>query len=274
MAEPGALSLGVAEVRSRPDPRPGPGSAPQELPAPAGSRWPSRDAPPATSPPASRPRTSSRPTGEHPAVRVRTAGLRRSGPGSSTTTRTETPSRGPSGVVMAAQGTAGRAEDLEGSNHADAVVGVDAGGGFRVDPPQGDAAGGHRIGSPGPRAGVERLVARGPSKRPCSRHEGRGRCPTTRKPPSRRDVADGRPRTAPVFRGRKVLGRISNVDEVVRHEPLLLRRRLGAADIEAAIHLEAVAGDDLAIVGEGQLQAEAALARRGRAHDRDQGSRQ
>jgi hypothetical protein len=27
-------------------------------------------------------------------------------------------------------------------------------------------------------------------------------------------------------------------------------------------------------VGEGQLQAEAALARRGRAHDRDQGSRQ
>src|SRR2546425_1416499 len=54
------------------------------------------------------------------------------------------------------------------------------------------------------------------------------------------------------------------------HPSPLLDRRLGAPDVEAAVDLQAVAGDDLAALGESEAQAERALARGGRADERDQ----
>ena len=54
------------------------------------------------------------------------------------------------------------------------------------------------------------------------------------------------------------------------HPAPLLEGGLGAPDVEAAVDLEAVAGDDLAPAREREAQAEGALPGGGRADERDQ----
>src|SRR5262249_1471545 len=91
-----------------------------------------------------------------------------------------------------------------------------------------------------------------------------------RQPTPGRDAAErfaGAPRV--LRRGEIRVGR-DDVDEVVRNEGALLRKRLRAADVEAAIDRQAVAGDDLAAVAERQPERERALAGGRRPDDRDQ----
>ena len=58
--------------------------------------------------------------------------------------------------------------------------------------------------------------------------------------------------------------RIEHVDEMMRHVRALRRRRLGGADVHAAIQRHRVHRDDLGVQALGQLDAELRLARAGR----------
>ena len=65
---------------------------------------------------------------------------------------------------------------------------------------------------------------------------------------------------------------VHHVQQVMRHAGALFRGRLGAADVETAVHLQAVAGDDLAPPLEREAHGQRALAGRGGPDDGDQGS--
>ena len=79
-----------------------------------------------------------------------------------------------------------------------------------------------------------------------------------------------RRRVARVPRRRVLLGRIGDVDQVMRDAALLGERHLVGADVEAAVDRGRIAVDDLAAEAAGQRDAERALAGRGRAEDRDE----
>ena len=112
----------------------------------------------------------------------------------------------------------------------------------------------------------------GPSKRPCrSARRYRPVPPTTiGRPAAGRDRRHGLARQAPVVRGREVLVGVDHVDEVMRDGRPLRAGRLRAPDVEPAVHLQAVAGHDLAAARRGQAERERALAGGGRAGDGDQ----
>ena len=61
-------------------------------------------------------------------------------------------------------------------------------------------------------------------------------------------------------RGRVFLGRVDNVNEMMRNTALLAQRHLVGADVEAAIHRGRIAADDFAAIPDGELQRERALA--------------
>ena len=81
------------------------------------------------------------------------------------------------------------------------------------------------------------------------------------------DVLDGCQRISRVPRRRVLLGRLDDVDQMMRDAALLLRRHLVGADIEAAVDGGGIAADDLAAAPQRQLDAERALACCGRTQD-------
>ena len=83
------------------------------------------------------------------------------------------------------------------------------------------------------------------------------------------DVANRRGGVARVLRRRVLVGRIDDVDQVVRNAAPLGQRHLVGADVEAAIDRRRVAVDDLAAEPLGQRQRQRALAGRGRPEHRD-----
>jgi len=62
---------------------------------------------------------------------------------------------------------------------------------------------------------------------------------------------------------------IDDVDQVMRHLRALVERRLGGADVHAAIYLRRIDGDDLAVQVLRERHRQRALARRRRAHQED-----
>ena len=96
-----------------------------------------------------------------------------------------------------------------------------------------------------------------------------GAADQNRQPPARLDVADRGRGIARVLRGRVVVGRIGDVDQVVRDAAPIADRDLVGADVEAAIDGGRVAVDDLAAVALGDRQRQRALPGRGRAEHGD-----
>ena len=89
---------------------------------------------------------------------------------------------------------------------------------------------------------------------------------------TRGDVADAGRRVAGELRGRVDVGRIDDVDQVVRDATLLVRRHLVGADVEAPVDGGRVAVDDLAPVGARKTDPERTLAGgRGAEHGHQQG---
>ena len=119
------------------------------------------------------------------------------------------------------------------------------------------------------RSAVSRL---GPGKQPADQRAvvEAGAADENRQLAARGDVADRRRRFARVARRRVLLGRIGDVDQMVRNALLLGERHLVGADVEAAIHGGRVAADDFAVEAARERDAERALAGRGRADDRDE----
>jgi hypothetical protein len=63
---------------------------------------------------------------------------------------------------------------------------------------------------------------------------------------ARLDFRDGQLRAADELRGVEGFGQIAEVNQVMRHAGAVGGRRLGRADVESAIHLHGVGGDDFA----------------------------
>ncbi|MFN8091322.1 MAG: hypothetical protein U0599_03665 [Vicinamibacteria bacterium] len=169
-----------------------------------------------------------------------------------------------------------RAEvDLEGADHADAVARRDAPGGGGVDageqPVQARvaAAGGDPL-----EARAEGLVARRALEEAVEQGaEVEARPPGhDREPPAGPDVVEGEPGRPRELGGRVALARVGDVEQVVRDRGALGRARLRGPQVEPAIDLLAVAGDDLAAALAREAQRESRLAGRGRPGDDDQRS--
>ena len=77
-----------------------------------------------------------------------------------------------------------------------------------------------------------------------------------------------RRRIARELRGGVLLGRIDDVDEMMRNAAALGSRDLVGADVEAAIDRGRIAVDDLAVEPLGERERQRALAGRGRPEDR------
>ena len=211
-------------------------------------------------------------------VRASTRGRRAGAPGSRTRVRIRKPCSGSGADAMvAAQGAAGQEEHLQRPDHPHPVARGDMrAADFRVHPPQQPVqarvavALGH-----GPRSGgAGPGRARDPRRGLGGGRAGRGRCP-----PRRGAGAPAPPRRAP----RPAACRAYSAAEKSWPGSATSKRwcgtrrrssggRLGAAHVEPAVDLQAVAGHDLAPVRAGQLEGEGRLARGGGADDRDQGS--
>ena len=74
---------------------------------------------------------------------------------------------------------------------------------------------------------------------------------------------------ARVLRRRVLLGRIDDVDQMMRDAAAIGVGNLVGADVEPAIDRGRIAVDDLAAVALGDRQRQRALARRGRTENRD-----
>ncbi len=176
---------------------------------------------------------------------------------------------------LEADGLACQREDLERAHHADPVARLDPGRRRRVHPPQEPVE---------PRVAVafrdrgqppaQRLVARGPLE-----ETGEQGAQVEARPsgddgqaPAAPDVLQRVPRQPRGVGGGEGLVRLDHVQQVVPHLPLLLRGRLGGADVQAAVDLLAVAGDDLAAPLARQPHGQGALARGGGTDDGQEGS--
>ena len=69
------------------------------------------------------------------------------------------------------------------------------------------------------------------------------------------------------LRGVKGLGQVADVDQVMRHAGAFGGRRLGRADVESAIHLHGIGGNDFAADLFGEMQRDLGFADGGRAGD-------
>ena len=120
-----------------------------------------------------------------------------------------------------------------------------------------------------PRA--QRRVAPGPGKQAARQRAvvEAGAADENRQPAARVDVADHRRRVARVLRRGVLVGRIDDVDQVMRDAAPLGDRHLVGADVEAAIDGGRIAVDDLAAEALGERQRQRALAGRGRPEDGD-----
>ena len=72
--------------------------------------------------------------------------------------------------------------------------------------------------------------------------------------------------------GGELLFRRSDIEKMVRHELSHLGRRFVGADVETAVNLHRIAGDDLAPEPQGQVHTGSALAHACRTQDDDQPS--
>ena len=176
-------------------------------------------------------------------------------------------------LLLGRDRAAGQQVDLERADDPDAVPSVSACRGRGIEAleqpvePRVAEAGRDPL-----QAGPQRLVAGRSFEQPLQQRPQVEAGPPRhdRKPPARPDPRDRRARQARVVGGGEAGVRLDDVDQVVRHARPLRGRRLGAADVEPAVDLEAVAGDDLARVLAGEAQRERALAGGGRSDDRDQ----
>ena len=91
-----------------------------------------------------------------------------------------------------------------------------------------------------------------------------------RKAAARGDVGHGGGRIRPVARRRVHLGRLDDVDEVVRNAAALSGVELVGADVEAAVDGRRIAGNDLAVEGLRNGERQGALAAGRRANDGDE----
>ena len=114
-------------------------------------------------------------------------------------------------------------------------------------------------------AGAQLLVRTGPGKQPTrQRAIVEPRAPhENRQPVARMNVPNGRRRVARELRRGVHLGRVRDVDQMVRDAAPIFLRHLVGADVEAAVDRRRIAIDDLAVVAFGQREAEGALPRRG-----------
>ena len=85
--------------------------------------------------------------------------------------------------------------------------------------------------------------------------------------PAREDIPHGGVRRLDIARNAPLLVRLGDVYQVVRRGGELVRRRLGRADVHAAVELHGVAGDNLGVQALREQYAQARLARGGRAGD-------
>jgi hypothetical protein len=178
--------------------------------------------------------------------------------------------------MVVAERTPARAKDLEGTDDPQPIALLDARRGLRVDageqPVQAGVA--PALGDP-LQAPAEVGIARGPREEPAAERAQVQSRPARhdREAPPALDGIDRRPGQTRIVGGRELLVGIHDVDEVMRHFRPLLRAGLGAPDVEPAIHLQAVAGDDLASALAREVQGERALAGSGGPDDRHYGSR-
>jgi chorismate dehydratase len=186
---------------------------------------------------------------------------------------------GGAGVPLALVGGDGRAgllEDFEGADGSADVVEVDAGGGVGVDALKLGAArvrvhGGEALaeGGVGGRA-FEEAFEEGFDVEVCAADDdGDGVAGA--------DVVDGVVGEGEPLIDAEAVGGIDEVDEVVADAALLGGGGFGGADVEAAVDLEGVGGDDLAggagagLEGEGELDGEGGLSAGGGATDDGEG---
>jgi len=83
------------------------------------------------------------------------------------------------------------------------------------------------------------------------------------------DIANCSRRIACILRGRVLVGRSDNIDQVMRDGAPIFCRDLVSADVEAAIDSRRIAIDDLAVKSLRQRKRERGLPRGGRPDDRD-----
>ncbi len=170
------------------------------------------------------------------------------------------------------QRRAGEEEHFERPYHALAVARQDALGRWWIDPlhhavqERQPAAVGNRL-----EPSAQRLVGWRPRKQSAGKRaivEPRA-ADDNRQVASRLDLADGARGIHCELRGGVDLGRIGDVDQVMRNAAAFVERHLVGADVEPAIDRRRVAVDDLAAEALGQRQRQRALAAGGRAENRD-----
>ncbi len=85
--------------------------------------------------------------------------------------------------------------------------------------------------------------------------------------PPAADIGDGVPGGFDKGAGRKDLGGIGDIDEMVANPPARVGIGFVGADVESPVDGERVGGDDLTADGLGHFEPQAALARRRRSDD-------
>ena len=168
------------------------------------------------------------------------------------------------GVVLAAHGHTGLLEHLNGADHAAAVVGVQAGGGFGVHSGQAgmQALLAARLVRQGVELGAQAFIpARAAQRQPVhQRLEIQARAAhQNRHPAARQNLRDHLFRRHGIVGHGVGFGGIGHIQHVVRQERALLRRGLGGADVHAPVDLHGVHADDFAPKALGQLQAQIAF---------------
>lgn len=177
-------------------------------------------------------------------------------------------------ILKGADGPAGELEDFEGADDAFLVVGVDASGGLGIGLGEAAMEGGQTNGGDlGPETLANGGVGAGAFEEAVEQgldiHGGAA------------DGDDGFAATLNIGGGlmgeveelidAEGLRGLDDVDQMAGDLPSLLERRLGGADVHAAVNLHGIDADDLAGEGTGQLEGEGSLARGGDAEDQDFG---
>src|SRR4051794_39973252 len=119
---------------------------------------------------------------------------------------------------------------------------------------------------------AKRSVARRSGKEPARQRSIVETCSTdeNRQLSARGDISNHRASFTSVARGRVLVRRIGNIDEMVRNSLLLAGWDFVCADIEPSIHGGRIAADDLALETACERNAQCALAGCGRTDNRDE----
>ena len=187
--------------------------------------------------------------------------------------RTERPGRGFAPALQHRKRLPAQPVHFERALDALRVVGIEARGGRGID-----RARARRAARANPRGAAPRVEFRAHAGvRAWQRRQPFGQrleikhraAAENRHPAARANVRHACPRIARKRRRRIALGRVDDVDQVMRNARAVAGSRLCGSDVHAAIHLRRINGDDLAVKTRRQGKRDRALARRGGTHQQD-----